>query len=176
MKKFIPKFLDQYKFCFKCGGQLEFQEKNLLICKSCGYHNYINPIAANGAVLENEQGEILLVVRKVDPQKGMLDVPGGFVDLDENVEESMKRELIEELGFSPKNLKYYTSYPDEYFYDGVLFPTLILLFVGRVKDEKIIPHDDISGYKFYKKEEIPFDNIAFEGLKKTLKKYINDRK
>lgn len=176
MKLDLERILKQHKYCFKCAGELEYKKDNLLICKSCGYHNYINPVPANGAILENDRGEILLVKRKVDPNKGYWDVAGGFVDFEENLEESIERELREELGTNIKGLKYLCSYPDVYMYGGVEIATLIILYVGFLHGEKMTPDDDIAGYKFFKKSKIPFGKIAFNGLKKALKDYVNDHK
>ena len=49
--------------------------------------------------------EVLLIQRKNYPFKGMWALPGGFVDMDETVEEAVVRELEEEtsLQFSDLN-------------------------------------------------------------------------
>ena len=57
---------------------------------------------------------LLLIERKNDPGKGLYDLPGGFVDYGETLEQGMKRELKEEIGIAPKNLKYYSSKPKQY--------------------------------------------------------------
>lgn len=168
----VEKIANQHKFCFKCGGELEYKGKNLLICKKCGYHNYINPCPCSGAILENEKGEILLVVRKVDPMKGFLDVPGGFIDLHEDAEEGMTRELKEELGIDVSNVKYFASYVDTYEYDGVELPTLGIIFTANIVDQKISIHDDISGYEFFNKDELPFEKLAFDGIRNAINEYV----
>lgn len=175
MKIDSQKIAKQHKFCFICGGKMAWRQDNLLICSNCGYRKYINPTPTNAAVLENTRGEILLVRRKVDPKKGYWDLPGGFVSVNETLEQSVERELEEELGVKIKNLKYAGSKYDVYTYDKVVFPTLGMIFSGKIGDQKLTPADDISGYKFFKKEEIPFDKIAFKSLKEVLKNYIKNR-
>ncbi len=85
----------EFKFCPKCGGEVEQKGKNLLVCKSCGFNFYQNPKLCNAVILENPAGEVLLVKRFMEPRKGFWDLPGGFVDLDETIEkrppESLKR-------------------------------------------------------------------------------------
>ncbi len=172
MKVDPKKIAGQHKFCFLCGGKMVWRQENLLICAKCGYRKHINPTPCNAAILENTKGEILLVKRKVDPKKGYWDLPGGFVDLNENVEESVRRELKEELGISVPSLKYFDSQHDTYTYDGVIFPTLGLIFSGKIANQRLIPTDDISGLKFFKPQDLPYERIAFEGLKQALRKFI----
>lgn len=42
--------------------------------------------------------QVLLVMRKQDPFKGMWSLPGGFLDMEEELEECAARELYEETG------------------------------------------------------------------------------
>ena len=79
----FEKILSQYKYCFLCKGNLVQKDFNSLQCDSCGHMMYINPVTATGAILENDKHEILLVERGVDPKKGFLDSPGGFVNMGE---------------------------------------------------------------------------------------------
>ena len=51
------------------------------------------------------QLEVLLIQRKHDPYAEMWALPGGFVDMDETVEEAIVRELEEETGLKTNNLK-----------------------------------------------------------------------
>lgn len=49
--------------------------------------------------------EVLLIQRKHDPFAGMWALPGGFVDMDETVEQAVVRELEEETGLKMSNLQ-----------------------------------------------------------------------
>ena len=132
-----------------------------------------NPAPTNGVILENNKGEILLVKRKKNPKKGFWDLPGGFVNINETMEDSVHRELFEELGIHLKNSKYFSSYPDNYFYNGVYEKILGFIFVGKITNEKMVAADDIYSYKFFPKNKIPVKRLAFTSLKKALKDYIN---
>ncbi|NOX46299.1 MAG: NUDIX hydrolase [Chlorobi bacterium] len=64
-------------------------------------YKYPRPAVTTDAVvfLENDNGfEILLIQRKNEPFQGMWALPGGFVDMDETLEEGVVRELEEETG------------------------------------------------------------------------------
>ena len=50
-----------------------------------------------GAVIVNEQNEILLVLRNRNPEKGTWSIPGGKVDPYEKLEDCVMREVKEEV-------------------------------------------------------------------------------
>lgn len=162
-----------YIFCPKCTHKLTKKSKNLFICKHCEFHLYENPRPTNGLIAENEKGEILLVRRLYPPKKGYWDIPGGFVDIGETLEESILREIKEELGVAVTKLRYLTSTSDRYLYKGINYHTLCFFFKGDIDSKKIIPHDDISEIKFFPKENIPFLRIAFEGVRRGIKQYLS---
>ncbi len=47
---------------------------------------------------EGDSLEILLIERARDPFKGCFALPGGFVEMDEDLDQAVKRELAEETG------------------------------------------------------------------------------
>lgn len=163
----------EYNFCPKCGGETNRKLYNLLVCKKCGFNFYINPSPTNAVILENSKGEILLIKRKFEPMKGYLDLPGGFVESGESLEESSMREVKEELGIDISEVKYFNSYPDEYLFQGVNIKTLGFVLTGTIPDGAVITaSDDAEDPTFYKKEDLPIDKIAFESLKQGLRDYL----
>ena len=52
-----------------------------------------------------DKHEVLLIQRKFDPFVGMWALPGGFVDMNETVEQAVVRELEEETGLKMNNLQ-----------------------------------------------------------------------
>lgn len=174
--KFDPKTFDEnIKFCPRCKGNLERKSERLLTCNLCGFDYYIDPQPTNAAILTNKKGEILLVKRKLDPKKGYWDLPGGFLDLHETIEESMDREILEEIGIKARNLKYFTSTYDTYLFNGFSSPSIASIFIGEVGDEKIIPSDDAEEAMFFAPKKIPFNKIAFPSLVLAIKKFLSKK-
>jgi len=138
-------------------------------CPECGLDWYFNMAAAVAAVIFDEQGRLLLTVRAHEPSKGMLDLPGGFVDMGETAEQAVKRELLEELCIDVEPVEYLGSFPNEYVYSGILYETLDLVFICRANHlEGMTPGDDVSGVVRIKPEEIVPDDAGLSSVKEIL--------
>ncbi len=161
------------KYCTRCGANFHQAGQRLFVCNSCGLHFYIAPSACNAIILINSKGEFGLGKRRAEPYKDYWDLVGGFIDFDETLEESLVREVKEEIGFDLKEFKYFASYTDTYFYKDIDYHTLGMIFVGEVPDQGLKPSDDISEFKFFTKDEIPWDKLAFNNVKKALEDYLN---
>jgi len=91
--------LDKFKYCPACGSNgFEEQDEKSKRCKRCGFEYYLNPSAAVAAFILNSRGQLLTLRRSKAPAKGTLDLPGGFVDIGENINEALMREVKEETG------------------------------------------------------------------------------
>lgn len=67
----------------------------------------------NLIIKKTEAGEqILLIERGIEPFKGMWALPGGFVNMDEKLEQAALRELKEETGLTNISLKQFRTYGD----------------------------------------------------------------
>ena len=168
--------LDKFKFCPVCGSP-NFEINNIKSkkCKDCGFSYYLNASSATVALIVNEKDELLVVRRKNDPGKDMLDMPGGFVDMDETGEEAMAREVKEETGLEATEVIYQFSYPNTYLYSGFLVHTLDMFFKVKVKDlSHIEAMDDAAAYYWIPFSEIDIDKFAFDSIKKGLTRFLMD--
>lgn len=89
--------LEKNSCCSYCGTKYNAAGLWPITCISCGNTNYLNPIPV--VVLLVPFGDGLVVARRnIEPQKGTLVLPGGYLDLDETWQEGAVRELYEETG------------------------------------------------------------------------------
>ncbi len=166
------------KYCPRCGSGLFNTKTNKSFkCESCGFHFFVNSASAVAVIIEDAKNQLLLTVRGVEPNMGMLDLPGGFVDPMESAEEAVKREIKEELNLEITESKYLISFPNEYVFSNYSVFTTDLGFHCKVKSlDPIRANDDIAGYQFFKHEDINFDKISSSSIKKILKHFISRNK
>ena len=70
----------------------------------------------------------MMAKRKFEPKKGTWQSIGGFVGLDESLEEAAIREAKEELGVTIQTDSYLGSFPEIYEFGGVAVPFLAIYF------------------------------------------------
>jgi NAD+ diphosphatase len=171
--------MTSFKFCPVCGSDsLQTISDNLLTCPKCNFEWYQNPKTAANVILLNSKNELLLGKRKYPPNKDLWGTIGGFVGLNESLEEAVCRETKEELGIkiAPQDITYFTSGFDRYLFQDWNYFTLGTLFIYRLSDlqiSQIKPSDDVSQTKFFSLQEIPWPELAFESTKKSLEKYFD---
>ncbi|MCR4591997.1 MAG: NUDIX domain-containing protein [Bacteroidaceae bacterium] len=130
--------LEKFRFCPVCGSKRfivnNFKSKR---CEDCGFTYYANPCSATAAFIVNDKNEMLVVRRAKEPAKGTLDLPGGFCDMGETVEEGMRREIEEETGLKVQDIQYLFSSPNVYQYSGMGIHTLDMDYLVRVQCDSI---------------------------------------
>jgi NAD+ diphosphatase len=148
----------------------------MLRCSGCGFEYYHNAATAVAGIITNNKGEILLVKRAKEPGKGMLDLPGGFVDYGESAEKALRREIKEELCLKISSIKYLCSAANTYKYKEVTYSTVDLAFVCKVKCvSKAKPKDDVNSILFMSQNKIRIEMVAFKSIKKIIFFYFNNR-
>jgi 8-oxo-dGTP diphosphatase len=75
-------------------------------------YQYPRPMVTVDVILLSEEshGSILLIQRKNDPFKEKWALPGGFVEMDEDLEDAAIRELLEETSINLSSLKQFKTY------------------------------------------------------------------
>ncbi|MCK4807555.1 MAG: bifunctional hydroxymethylpyrimidine kinase/phosphomethylpyrimidine kinase, partial [Candidatus Aegiribacteria sp.] len=155
-------------YCSMCGeplGKLP-GEHGHLFCSKCGFIHYRNPLPAVVLMVHDDE-RILLVRRAVQPKKGMLSLPGGFLETGETTDECGRRELLEETGLQVRESRLLGLETDLTAYGG------ILLAVLEVKDWEGTPvaGDDASEVIWCPIREVP--ELAFNAHNRLVEKLAN---
>lgn len=163
--------LEIFRYCPKCGNHsfLPDTEKSLK-CNICGFRYFINMSASVAAIIRNEKDEVLFTIRKHEPAAGMLDLPGGFVDLGETAEDAVKREIREELNLKVKSMEFIGTFTNKYIYGGLQYQTLDLVFNCMVESlQNIRAADDVSGYVFRDPSIVRPEEIGLHSIREIVK-------
>ena len=137
------------------------------ICSACNSIFYTNPNIVIGTVCIKNQ-EVLLCKRNIEPRYGKWTLPAGFMENAETLQEGALRETKEETQASPKIISPYTAFSLTHISQVHFF------YLADLGDEKFGPTPESSEVKLFKQDEIPWDEIAFPTVSKTLKYYFDD--
>lgn len=104
-------WMNQNRYCGSCGipTQLDLKERALR-CPHCGNVIYpkLSPAVIVGVLNQNNQ--ILLTKYAHSPYRNYALV-AGYAEIGETIEETVKREVMEETGLQVTNIRYYKSQP-----------------------------------------------------------------
>lgn len=123
----------------------------------CGFTYYANPSSATAAFIVRN-GCLLVARRGKDPARGTLDLPGGFVDMNETAEEGMQREILEETGLQALSMNYLFSIPNLYEYSGMTIHTLDMFYRVEVAADAVPRAADDAAELFW----VPLDDVRPE--------------
>lgn len=103
--------------------------------------------------------QILLIQRKNPPFQNMWALPGGFMDMDERLYNTAKRELMEETGIHIDQFQFFGVYDDPQ--RDPRGRTIGIVYYALVPQPiKPIANDDASNAKWFSLEELP--QLAFD--------------
>lgn len=160
--------LHGWKHCPRCRAPLGGDERRAA-CAACGFVAYANPVPTATAVCIDDEGRVLLGRRALEPDKGLWDLPGGFVDEHEHPLDALRRELREETGLEIEPLEFLGVWMDRYGYDSSAASTLNLYWTARVVGGEQEAADDVAELRWFALDELPgADELAFEVNAKVL--------
>lgn len=160
---------ERYRFCPWCGSKEIVKNSSKSVkCTACGLHLFFNASGAIIGVVTDCKGRILVARRGVEPCKGMLDFPGGFIDPGETAEAAFHREIHEELNIDLEDLSYQYSLPNVYPFGGIEVHTIDMVFKAKAVDISVLQvADDVSECLFYYPEELPIDEFGLVTAKQV---------
>lgn len=135
------------KFCGRCGG---INQKNgaARVCSRCGKEHF-PPVAPSMIVLVYDGNRILLA-RAPSYPKDLYSILSGFVEPGESVEQSIHREVFEEVGIKICNLEYVASQPWP-FPHSLMLGYQAQFFGGEIKNDP----EEIADAQWYSIDELP---------------------
>ena len=161
-------------FCSNCGHKVQFgniPDDHLprFHCLSCGTIHYQNPRVIVGCIPVWED-KVMLCRRGIEPQLGLWNVPGGFMENNETVEDGAMREMMEETFGRVRIIGLQSVFT-------VLHVNQVHLhFVAEMADLNYQTTPESTEIQLFTEGDLPWKDVAFASNHFALKKFFEDRK
>jgi len=162
-------------FCSRCGASLRFgaidgEDRDRLSCPSCGHIAYVNPRLVVTVFPITEDGEIVLLRRGIEPGLGAWAQPGGFLEIDETVNQAAIRETYEETGLLIE------PGPIIGLYTRLEVAVVTIAFEARVVGGTASPTREALEVRAFRPEDLPWSGLAFKTTTWALRDWIDLRR
>ena len=162
------------KFCSACGQsvtqEIPAEDSRLRhVCKNCNAIHYVNPKMVLGTI-PVWQNQIMLCRRAIEPRHGYWTLPAGFMEINESTHEGAMRETLEEAGARVRLGPPFTIF------DVQRAQQVHMFFRAELLDLDYAAGPESLEVRLFTEEEIPWDDLAFLTVSKTLKLFFEDRK
>lgn len=123
---------------------------------------------------DGERLKILLVERGLEPYKGMWALPGGFMKIDETIEQTAKRELFEETGLKDVYMTQFKMFSRVDRDPRERVVTVVFTALVRPDDYRLVAGDDASNALWFEERFLPPLAFDHEEIIKEAHKYLEE--
>lgn len=150
----------QNRYCGKCGTEMQHKaDERAIICPDCNYIVYpkISPAIIVAIICRDK----ILLARNSNFPGAWFSLVAGYADVGETLEETVAREVKEEVGLEVTNIRYYKSQP---------WPpsgSMMIGFIAEADDSQPVITDgiEIAEAAWFSRENLPAHslNISIAG-------------
>jgi len=163
----LAHWLAHTRFCGACGHATKPHHADLArMCKVCGALFY--PKFAAAVMMRITRGDELLLARGPHFPPGIYSNLSGFVEPGETLEQTIEREVMEEVGLKVRNIQYFGSqswpFPDSY---------MIAFTAEYASGEISIDNHEIEDAKWFTKDDLPSLPNAVSISRQLIDDFIN---
>ena len=141
------------RFCAHCGHELvHSRQERMLYCDVCGQREY--PKISPAVIVAVTDQDRIVLTKYAGRSFTRYALIAGFAEIGETIEETVAREVMEEVGLKVKNIRYYKSQPWSF------SDTLLMGFFAELDgDDRIrLDENELSVAKWCTREEVPADD------------------
>lgn len=155
----LNRWYQNRSFCGKCGSKMLLHgSERSLICTECGLTEY--PKISPAVIVAITDGDRLLLSRYANRPYRRFALIAGFTEVGEPIEETVAREVMEEVGLKVTNLRFYKSQPW-----GLTDSLLLGFFCDLVGDDKItLSTDELAEACWFERDNLPLNETTHISL------------
>ncbi len=139
-----------HKYCGRCGSMMKCDGKErMLYCEKC--RNMEFPKICPAVIIGVTDGNRILMSKYAGRAYKKYALLAGFTEIGETAEETVKREVMEEVGLKVKNIRYYKSQPWSF------SDALLMGFYCDLEGDGTITLDrnELALAEWFEREDIP---------------------
>lgn len=164
----------QIQYCNICGAEVAVavpkgDDRARHVCLKCGHIQYQNPKVVVGSIVAYEE-KILLCKRAIEPRLGYWTIPAGFLETLETIQQGAIRETWEEAQ---------ARIGDMHLYQITNIPRIAQIYIiyrSQLSDPYTFePGFESLDVKLVEEKNIPWNDMAFTVVSKTLNRYVSER-
>lgn len=140
------------KYCGCCGSRMKHDAKErMMYCEKC--HNMEFPKICPAVIIGVTDGDRILMSKYAGRTYKKYALLAGFTEIGETIEETVQREVMEEVGLKVKNIRYYKSQPWSF------SDTVLMGFYCDLDGENQIELDreELALAEWFERDEIPVE-------------------
>ena len=168
----LSAWYNSHRFCGVCGGQMHpAPAERALLCGDCGITIY--PSILPAVIVAVTDGNRLLLARNAHGSFRRFLLLAGFVEVGETAEQTVAREVLEEVGLRVKNIRYAASQP------WGISQSLMLAFTAELDGSPAITlqEAELAEARWFTRDEVPENDsnvgISFDLMERFRKGKLN---
>lgn len=165
----LKNWYSKNKFCGNCGSPTTHKsDERALECKSC--KNIIYPSISPAIIVAIISGDKILLARNSMIPGGMYSLIAGYCEVGETLEQTVMREVKEEVGIKVRNIRYYKSQP------WALSGSMMVGFVAEADEKEpiIIDKKELSDAAWFSRDKLPLHSLPISIAGEMIAKFTED--
>lgn len=157
-------------FCGRCGSVMQKgSDERMLFCEQCRQIEY--PKLSPAVIIAVTDGNRLLLSKYAGRAYARHALLAGFVEIGETIEDTVRREVMEEVGLHVKNIRYYASQPWSF------SDTVLMGFYCELdgSDQITLDERELSLAEWFHRDEIPVTPLRDSMTNEMIMMFKNKR-
>ncbi len=166
----LHKWYETSRFCGRCGAKTVHDEKERMVkCPNCGQLIFprINPAIIVGVT----DGDRIVLTKYAGRGYTHYALIAGFTEIGETVEQTVAREVMEEVGLKVKNIRFYKSQP--WGIDGGLLLGFFCDLEGS--DNITLDENELSLAQWHHRNALPIDDDGYSLTREMIRVFGEGR-
>ena len=168
--KHLNDWYSKNKFCSICGNELKIYDKErAMCCDNCS--NIVYPLISPAVIVAVVNKDKILLTKYAGGGYRKYALVAGYVEVGESVEDTVKREVMEEVGLKVKNIRYFGSQPW-----GFTNTLLTGFFADLDGDDNItLQEDELSEGAWFRYDELPPRDLLISLTQTMIDKFEKEK-